>query len=232
MKQITFASFKGGAGKTTAMMAICSTLIKQNKRVALLEADENEPLSDWREAALRQGTWSDQIQIFDADDLEAFEKAFGEAMSNNFDYALIDTRGGGSELNDACMVNTNAIVIPSSLTTLDMTAALSTFEHAVGLLQSMNLDIPIRLLLQRLPAGKLTKAQQGDLESLQTLPCFKSKLHQRDSFGAIGKRGLLHLTHKQLMTNPMKQINANHVVTAISEATKLTEEVLAVLGEV
>ena len=43
MKRIAFASFKGGAGKTTAVMAVTSSLIAKGKCVALIDADENTP---------------------------------------------------------------------------------------------------------------------------------------------------------------------------------------------
>ena len=35
MKMITFASFKGGAGKTTAVMAVTSALADMGKRIAV-----------------------------------------------------------------------------------------------------------------------------------------------------------------------------------------------------
>lgn len=115
MKQITFASFKGGAGKTTAVMAVTSALADMGKKVALIDADENLPLVEWRESAGKADTWSDDISVFEADDLKAFEEAFESATKRGFDYAIIDTRGGGSELNNACLINTDLVIIPSAL---------------------------------------------------------------------------------------------------------------------
>lgn len=231
MKQITFTSFKGGAGKTTAAMAITSTLVSMAKRVALIDADENTPLLEWRDAAAAIGTWSDQIEVYEADDLRSFETAFEEANSNDFDYAIIDTRGGGSELNNACIVNTDLIIIPSALTTLDMTQALSTFEHTIELLQSMEMQIPIALLVQRVPVGKLTVSQKQDLAALSELPCCETFLHSRDAFASLGKRGLLHLVHAEMKQNPAKRISANHVATAMDEAQALTNDMLEALGD-
>ena len=103
MKLITFASFKGGAGKTTAVMAVTSALSQKGKQVALIDADENMPLVEWRDTALKAGTWSDDVSVYGADDLRSFEQAFEDSASNGFNYAIIDTRGGGSELNNACL---------------------------------------------------------------------------------------------------------------------------------
>ena len=65
MKLITFASFKGGAGKTTATMAVCSSLIARGKKVALIDADENTPLLDWQEEALKSDGEQRRIRYSD-----------------------------------------------------------------------------------------------------------------------------------------------------------------------
>lgn len=231
MKTITFASFKGGAGKTTAVMAVTSTLIAAGKHVALIDTDENMPLIDWREAAQSQDTWSNLCSVYEADDLNAFETAFEKIASSQFDYSIIDTRGGGSELNNACLINTDLVIIPSALTTLDMTQALSTFEHTVRLLQSMEMDIPIALLIQRVPVGKLTISQRQSLEALSGLPRCETLLHARDAYAAMSRSGLLHLTHETLSADKMKRFNANHVAMAMTEAKALTHDLLEALGE-
>ena len=231
MKLITFSSFKGGAGKTTAVMAVSSALVEMGKRIALIDTDENLPLTDWREAAIKEGTWSDQVTVFEADDLRSFESAYGEAEASQFDFAIIDTRGGGSELNNACMINTDLVIIPSSLTTLDMTQALTSFEHVIEQHQSVNKEITTALLIQRVPVGRLTVSQKSDLESLSALPCCETHLHNRDAFAALGKRGLLHLNLSKIKDDPMKRISANHMATAMEEARSLTSDLLDAIGE-
>lgn len=231
MKQITFASFKGGAGKTTAVMAVTSSLVEAGKSVALIDADENMPLLEWRDNALKADTWSDAISVYEADDLRSFEQAFEDSSSKKFDYAIIDTRGGGSELNNACLINTNLAIIPSALTQLDMTQALSTFEHVIELYGSMNVEITTALLIQRVPVGKLTVSQRQDLEALSKLPCCETKLHSRDAFASLGKRGLLHRVHDQMVADPMKRISASHMATAMDEARSLSNDLVEALGD-
>ena len=163
--------------------------------------------------------------------MRSFEQAYENAASVGFDYTLIDTRGGGSELNNACMINANLVIIPSALTTLDMTQALTTFEHVIELHQSMQIEIPVALLIQRVPVGKLTISQRQDLEELSKLPHCETKLHSRDAFAAIGKRGLLHKAHSQMMSDPHKRIGASHLATAIEEARSLATDLLEALGD-
>lgn len=231
MKQITFATFKGGAGKTTAVMAVTSALSHEGRKVALIDTDENMPLTEWRDNALKAGTWSDDIIVYEADDLRSFEQAFEASEKQKFDYAIIDTRGGGSELNNACVINTNLVIIPSALTQLDMTQALVTFEHVIELHQQMKMQIPVALLVQRVPVGKLTVSQKQDLAALSELPCCDTQLHSRDAFASLGKRGLLHLVHDQMKTDPMKRISASHMATAMDEAHSLANDLLEALGD-
>lgn len=231
MKHITFASFKGGAGKTTAVMAVTSALADMGKRIALIDADENMPLLEWRDRARKVETWSDDISIYEADDLKSFETAFQAATNENHDYAIIDTHGGGSELNNACLINTNLVIIPSALTTLDMTQALSTFEHVVGLHHQTQTMIPTNLLLQRVPVGKLTVSQRRDMEALSELPCCKTQLHARDAFATLGKRGLLQKAYEQIASDPMNRISASHMAIAMDEARALATELIKTLGD-
>ena len=73
MKLITCCSFKGGAGKTTALMGLCSAFATEGKTVALFEADENRPLTRWKANALVNNTWDPQCEVFVADDLPLVE---------------------------------------------------------------------------------------------------------------------------------------------------------------
>ncbi len=231
MKQITFASFKGGAGKTTAAMAVTSILAADGMRVALIDADENTPLIDWREAGLSSRTWSSLCEVYEADDLTGFEAAFESATTSGFDYIITDTRGGGSELNNACLVNTDLVIIPSALTSLDMTQALVTFEHTIELHQTMGIDVPVALLIQRVPVGKLTVSQRQSLEALSELPRCETILHARDAYAAMCRQGLLHMTHDALSADLMKRFNAGHIAMAMREARALTNDLLEALGD-
>ena len=69
MKLISCCSFKGGAGKTTALMGLCSAFATQGKSVALFEADENRPLTKWKENAIRHNAWDPNCEVFIADEM-------------------------------------------------------------------------------------------------------------------------------------------------------------------
>ena len=47
------------------------------------------------------------------------ERSFEAAERAGCDLALVDTAGGGSDLNTTVMVNSELVIIPTALTTID-----------------------------------------------------------------------------------------------------------------
>lgn len=230
MQIITFGSFKGGSGKTTALMAACSSFIAQGRKVALLEADPNAPLTEWRKNARELGTWDEDCLLLPADELASFEASYAQAERTGIDLVLADTQGAASDLNDSILVNSAVVVIPTALTTLDINAAMETMEYVVKLFMSSKQDVPTAILLQRLPVGKLTVAQNADLAELQSLPMFEARLHHRDAFAALQSRGLLHRYHDRLQAHPARRIEARHLEVAREEADSFAADLLDALA--
>lgn len=216
MKIISFATFKGGAGKTTALMMATSGLIDYGKRVCLLEADENRPLSKWRENSISAGTWDENIEIFDADEIDTLTAAFGQAEEGAFDFMLIDTHGGGSELNDLILANSNFVILPSGLTHNDLDEVLKTYEYVVQLFVEEKVEIGTAILKSRFPTGKLRMAQKSVDEILETLPTFDTPIFERDAYASIKLRGLLHKTLEKYENDKKNRI----LKTAYEKARK------------
>ena len=229
MKVVNLTSFKGGAGKTTAAMILCSALIHRGTKVAMIDADENQPLVAWKEVARTNGHWDERCTVDRGDDMSSLDRAYDGADAAGAEVLIIDTRGGGSEMNNACALNASVVVIPTALTGLDITAALETFEHVVRLVHDHRHQTPVRLLMQRVPVGRLSRSQERDLELLSTLPRFGVQLHQRDAFGSIAKRGMLHLVLRSVVENERTRIAASHMWAAMTEAETLANEILTTI---
>ena len=56
MKLVSFVSFKGGAGKTTALMAVASALAERGQLSRSSKRTRTSPLRDWQEDASEIGT--------------------------------------------------------------------------------------------------------------------------------------------------------------------------------
>ncbi|MCW0021369.1 conjugal transfer ATPase VirC1 [Rhizobium sp. BT-226] len=221
MKLVTCCSFKGGAGKTTALMGLCSALVADGKRVALFEADENRPLTRWRENATKRNAWDTACEIFIADELPLLEHAYEQAEAENFDYALADTHGGSSELNNTIIASSQLLLVPTMLSPLDADEALATYRYIIELLIGENLAIPAAILRQRVPVGRLTSSQRTVLEMLGELPQTDRPMHERDAFAAMKNRGMLHLNIRSAQTNPAMRLALRNLTTAMEELHEL-----------
>lgn len=221
MKLVTCCSFKGGAGKTTALMGLCSALAAENKTVALFEADENRPLTSWMENAIESGTWDDNCRVFVADELPLLEEAYELADRTGFDYALADTHGGSSELNNTIIASSDFLLVPTMLTPLDIDEALATYRYIVELLVAENLSASTAILKQRVPVGRMTASNRAASDLLSVLPQFSAPMFERDAFAAMKKRGMLHLTLSGMAANPASRLMARNYETALAEAMAL-----------
>lgn len=231
MQLIAFASFKGGAGKTTALMAAASSFVHHGKRVALFEADENQPLDQWRQNAEKVGTWAENISLYPASDVERLDRAFDAAQRQGVDYALADLAGGGSDINAAVIINSQLVVVPTALSALDIDAALETMDYAAELLKRERGTAALVLLLNRLNVGKLTAGQKEDLELLETLPQLENRLHARDAFAYMKSKGLLHAYRDTLAADPGRRLMVRHLDTAIAEADLVAQDMIDALAE-
>lgn len=230
MNLVSFISFKGGAGKTTALMAVASTLVEMGRKVLLLEADENKPLQLWRDAAQDRGTWSDLVRLSPADSLDAVQAAFEAAEADGFEFCLADTAGGGSDLNTMLIANSDLVIVPSTLSLLDIDGAISTMEFVVGgVSRTVGRKIPTRLLLGNFLFHRLKAGEQESLAMISQVPQFKSRLSERGAYADLRRVGLLGEYHKMLLANPAKKLPAGHLMVAVGEARDVTTEMLDML---
>ncbi|MEI9425832.1 conjugal transfer ATPase VirC1 [Mesorhizobium sp. Cs1299R1N1] len=217
MKLIACCSLKGGAGKTTALMGLCSSLSSKQKKVALFEADENRPLTKWKANAIRNDAWDPRCEIFVADELPLLEDGYEQAEVSGFDYALADTPGGTSELNNTIIANSDFLLVPTMLTPLDVDEALATCRYILELLIAEGLEAHIAILRQRVPIGRLTASQQTTYEMLNVLPLFDTSMHGRDAFAAMKERGMLHMTVANMAQNPAARLMLHTNQRAVDE---------------
>lgn len=222
MKLITSCSFKGGAGKTTALMGLCSSLSSRSKKVALFEADQNRPLGTWMENALRNDAWDPLCEVFPADELSLLEAAYEEAKDRGFDYALVDTHGGGSELNNTIIASSDFLLVPTMLTPLDIDEALATYRYIVELLMAEGLHAQTAMLRQRVPIGKLTASQQAAFDMLEVLPLFNTPMYERDAYAGMKERGMLHLTVANMGANPSMRLMLRNNQRAMADLDTMT----------
>lgn len=225
MKILSFINFKGGAGKTTALSVVASALLARGRKVALFESDENAPLGTWRINARTRGAWDEECRIFPAGDLACFERSAAAAEESGYEFALVDTHGGGSELNSTVVASSTLVIIPTAITAYDINASVLTVEFVIDLLEREELGeaVIVALLVTKLP-HTLNKSREGDLKAIQDFPLFDTMLRDRDALTGMLHAGLLHLTLEKRRAK--SAIAATHFLSAMREADRLTDEIL------
>ncbi|MCF3931798.1 hypothetical protein L1787_00015 [Acuticoccus sp. M5D2P5] len=230
MKIIAFTSLKGGAGKSTALMAAASVLVEAGLRIACFEADDNRPLAVWKNNGTSEKTWDDNCRLYPAFDTDQFATAVEHATTDGCEIALVDTRGGGSDLNQAILLNADVVVIPTSLSVMELDEALQTLEYVVEVHKAAAMEAPAGLLINRIPTTSLSSRERYNLELLAEMPVLDTTLPTRRAYADIKALGHLHLYHRQLMQQSSKRVMASHIRLALIEARKLTAELLDAAG--
>lgn len=234
MRLISFVSWKGGAGKTTALMAISSALLEMGYRVRLIESDINEPLIEWRANSLARENWHDKIDLVTADDIGGFEKAINQAEAENYDFILTDTAGGGSEINMTIIANSDLVIVPTSLSVLDLDEAIKTLEFINEYVAvQIDQEIPAKLLLSRFPQSQRLKSTQAEnLRSVEEMPRLNQHLTERAAFSDLKLNGLLGPYYKSMMSLKENRLQGPHIMAALSEARSVAKEIINITESV
>ena len=231
MKIVTFSSLKGGAGKTTVLMATASMLIDKGLKVACFEADENTPLSVWKSYGTAAGTWDDNCRILPALEADQFASSYEWAVNDGCDIGLVDTKGGGSEVTEAILSSSSLVVVPTGLSVIEVDETLETLKFVVEFYKAQGLDRPYGILLNRVPTSKLSLSEQNSMDILADLPCFESQFPARRIYSELKAIGMLHLYHKALLEIPAKRVAANHTMVALKESQAFVDELTAAMME-
>lgn len=235
MKLVTFASLKGGAGKTTGLMVATGGLLRKGKVPALFEGDEEDPLKFWRSNALDNGTWDKRCKIFEASDEATFAKSHETAVREGYEIALFDLEGGQSELNTTAIINSDLILIPVALTALDVEYGIQTMKFVRAVLQENEMNEKaennVAFLLCRFPASesKLNKSDRESLRMLDPLPQATTRLPTRAVYGDMAVSGMLNLYHEGLEKDPALKVMTTHTRIALKEAEALADDILDVV---
>lgn len=231
MQKITFMAFKGGAGKSTALYLMASVLNKRGLRVGLVDADENQSVVKWRDHARAIGAWDeDKILLYEGWTEDSLEAGFEQAEKDALDYLLIDTHGGGSDLNQTAVLNADLIVIPTDLGVGEIDIALETMEYVMKLQKAAETDIPTGFLLNRVPTDdkKFTIADRAAMEIMKDLPAFTLRIPFSKYYKGMAGNGPLNLYADYLRdsSDPTLRVRAPQTRIALSQAEPLVDEIL------
>ena len=220
MPVICAANPKGGAGKSTTILTLASTISKEGASVTIIDADPNRPITDWR-----TGESKLSIRVIgNATESNIRDIIAEEAAKSTF--VFVDLEGTASRLASRAIIRSDLTLIPLGGTALDAKQA----ARAVALVQESEEDIgrrlTFRLAFNRTSPAPFTRRIEREITRQMTeneLPVLETHLHQREAFNAMFMQ---RLSLYELTTD-----NVNGLQAAIDNAQALTAEVIDLLHQ-
>lgn len=184
MTVITFASSKGGAGKTTSAIILATTLCREHK-VVVIDADPAKRLMGWSE----KGPLPLRLKVTASRGEKYIHNEIDEAKEAA-DYVIIDLEGAATRLNAYAMGESDLVIIPMGDEQQDAEGAIETIQELALEARTMRREIPVRILFARTKAAVKSRLERSlNAQVRDKIGAFKMELHARTAFSALHNYG-------------------------------------------
>jgi chromosome partitioning protein len=182
MPTISFASSKGGAGKSTSAVLLATELAGGGTTVTIIDADPNQPVTRWS----KKPGQPDNLTIVSGVTEETLIDAIDAAACKTA-FVIVDLEGTASLMVAQAMSRADLVIIPTKGSELDAVEAIKVIKFIGRQERAYNRAIPFALLFtQTNPAVRPRTLRSLESDMLkQGIPVFSTALHERDAFRAI-----------------------------------------------
>lgn len=228
MPVIAVANPKGGAGKSTTTLLISMDLAARGASVAIIDADPNQPILDWKTKGKSKST----VEVIGGIREDTIMDHI-EHQSQTKSFVLVDLEGTASLMVSRAIAYSDFVIIPIQASAVDVRQAqkaISAVRNEERLAQRSNSSrsIPHRVLLTRTPApGAPVSLLQRELEKEidgAGINRFRTMLAERQAFKAVFSE---RLTLEELRT-----MKVGNWITAQANVRQLTDELVEILKAV
>lgn len=175
---ITFASSKGGVGKSTACACVAAELAREGANVLLLDLDQNRTLDRWAKRAPFPGLTVKAV------DQQKFSNVLrDDEKSGHYDHICIDLPGTREVTLYKALARADLVVIPAQASEPDLREALVIVGDIRDVGETTGRAIPYRLLLTKIfpLRTRVTDFAYAELER-HGLPLFRTALVERAAY--------------------------------------------------
>lgn len=216
MPVITFASSKGGAGKSTSAIVL-GTEIAEGASVIMIDADPAGRLHRWSTLS----PLPENLHVVQSGGERTIQAEIDEAK-NRAAFVLIDLEGSASRLTSFAIAESDLVIIPSGEEQQDADAAIDTLAEIAMEGRARRRDIPAVILLARTAAAVKSKLERHIHAELHKAGhVLQTELHRRTAFSSLHNAG-----------GGLRQLDRNEVGgvdKAILNAEKFANEVIEIL---
>lgn len=185
-KIVTFATTKGGAGKTTLALSLASYFHAKGRKVAVLDTDVNKNLTHWLDKGIEGGAIGDIPHKAEHDEQRIFDAV--DELKNIADVIVIDMAGVSNKSLIYAMGVSSLVVIPSKSSEDDVLEALRTRRILSDVTRLVNREIPHRVVLSQVNPGTLVanhSKKQFEAFAVDLLPDIPQRtIYQKCRFDA------------------------------------------------
>ncbi len=183
---VSFASSKGGVGKSTTCAAIGARLAQRGEQVLIIDLDQNRTLERWGRKAKIPGLTVRAIER------DAFTQEFRDTVTTgDVDHILIDLAGAREATVLKAIARSDLVVIPAQASEPDLREALVVVSDIRDVAEEKGAPIPYRLLLTKMPSlrTRVTDFAYQELARLG-LPIFRTIMVERVAYKEMFLTGL------------------------------------------
>jgi chromosome partitioning protein len=220
MPTISFASSKGGAGKSTSAVLLATELANRGASVTIIDADPNQPVSRWS----RKPNCPPKLVVISAATEETLLDAIDDA-SRKTTFVIVDLEGTASLMVAQALSRSDLVVIPTKGSELDAIEAIKVIKFIRRQEKAFIRKIPFAVLFtQTNPAVRPRTLKSLEQDMLkQGIPLFDVALHERDAFRAIFSFGGT--------LSDLDPGAVGNVTAALNNARKFTAETIDMLKQ-
>ena len=175
---VSFASSKGGVGKSTTCAAIGARLAMRGEQVLIIDLDQNNTLERWGRKANISGL---TVRAMDRD---SFTTMFRETVTaGEIDHILIDLAGAREATALKAIARSDLVVIPAQASEPDLREALVVASDVRDVAEEKGAPIPYRMLLTKMSPLR-TRVTDFVYQELarHKLPIFRTVLVERVAY--------------------------------------------------
>lgn len=207
MAVLSFASSKGGAGKSTSVILLGTQLAAKGASVTVIDADPNQPIVRW---ARKPGRPDSLTVIGDVTEESLIDQV--EEASARSSFVIVDLEGTANMMVAQAMSRSDLVIIPTRGSALDAVEAFKAVKFIRFQEKNYRTKIPFAVLFTQTSAA----IRPRTLTSIEAefvakeVPLFNVQIHDRDAYRALFTFGgtLATLDGKQVRNLPASIENA------------------------
>ena len=218
MPVISFASSKGGAGKTTSAIVL-GTELAEGADVILIDADPAKRLTRWSEIAPVPA----QLRVVASRGERAIQDEIAEA-AREASFVLIDLEGSASRLTSFAIAESDLVIVPTGDEQQDADEAIDTLAQVRMEGRARRREIPAAILFVRTNVAVKSKLEKHiNAELRRATRAFETELHRRTAFSSLHNAGG--------GLRRLDPADVNGIEKAIDNAQAFAAEVIGMLEE-